>query len=200
MQAIVFDCEIQREILTSQDQERMPGIEYCDGWQDFAHMGISCVTAMDTGTGRPHVFLQDNLDEFSRLLRSRELSVGFNSQTFDLPLLSASGIRVEREKHFDIARAIWESARIPPGVHPKGLGLDAICRRAGIQGKTGHGAEAPRWFQTGKIGRLVDYCLADTYATATLYGLIMATGGVKDPRPAAEWTHAYGWLPVGLPL
>jgi hypothetical protein len=200
MEAIVFDCEIEREIPESEEQERMPGIDYCSGWDDFEHMGIACITAVDTFSGRPHVFLQDNLSDFRRLLKSRELSVSFNGMNFDIPLLLANGIHVDKESHFDLASAIWSSAGIPPGEHPKGLGLNAICIRNGIEGKSGDGKEAPRWFQTGKIGRLIDYCLGDTYATAALFRRIMDTGGIKDPRPHTQWSRVNGWIPVGLPM
>lgn len=198
MDAIVFDCEIQREILESPDQDQMPGIQYCAGWQDFEHMGISCITALDTFTGRPHVFLQDNLTDFAQLLRSRDVSVSFNGLNFDIPLLRANHIYIDTHRHFDLASAIWAAAGIPAGEHPKGLGLNAICLRQGIAGKSGDGKEAPRWFQNGRIGQVIDYCFGDTHATAALFRRIMDNGGIKDPRPHAQWSRVYGWIPVGL--
>lgn len=198
MRGIIFDCEIQRAIL-GRGEIPSSNIEYADGWHDFAGMGISCITAIDTLTQAPHVFLQDNFEDFVTLLETREWAISFNGNAFDLPLLAAHGICLDPKRHFDLALAIWSSAGVPVAIHPRGLGLDALCRVSGISGKRGHGARAPYLAQTGQIGSLVDYCLGDTFATAELLDRIRTTGGVKDPRPSTEWRDSSGWIPVEVP-
>ncbi len=199
MRGIVFDCEIFRAI-PEIGQERDPDLEYCFGWGDFFGMEISCVTAIDTVHMEPRVFLPDNFGDFAELLKTRDWSISFNGTAFDIPLLSAAGLQIDPERHCDLALAIWRSAGVPEGTHPKGLGLNALCRAAGISGKRGEGCDAPRLAQTGQIGKLVDYCLGDTFATAALLGRVLLQGGVKDPRPASEWNRAHGWIPVGVTL
>lgn len=199
MKGIVFDCEIYAAIPTP-GEIPVKELHYCKGWDDFSGMGISCITAIDTVDMSPHVFLQDNLYDFRILLANREWSIGFNSLAFDLPLLDSVGIRLDRSRHFDLARAIWASAGVPSGEHPKGLGLDALCRANGIGAKRGNGEDAPMLAQRGAIGQLADYCMGDTFLTWRLLNRILSQGGVKDPRKSQQWNHDHGWIPVGITL
>jgi DEAD/DEAH box helicase domain-containing protein len=198
MNIVIFDCEI-RALIPDHDKPRNPDLNYCQGWHDFEGMGISVVTAYDIKEARPHVFMADNLLDFAKLVADRDLCVTFNGAMFDLPLLDAHGIVTPSQKHFDLASAIWAAAGVPAGEHPKGLGLDALCWANNIPGKTGNGADAPRLWQSGHHGRLIDYGLGDTLATLRLYRLIASCNGCVDPR-SVDGGNAYGrWLTVRVP-
>jgi DEAD/DEAH box helicase domain-containing protein len=198
MNIVIFDCEI-RALIPDHDKPRNPDLNYCQGWHDFEGMGISVVTAYDIKEAMPHVFMADNLLDFAKLVADRDLCVTFNGTMFDLPLLDAHGIVTPSQKHLDLARAIWAAAGVPAGEHPKGLGLDALCWANNIPGKTGNGADAPRLWQSGQHGRLIDYCLGDTLATLRLYRLIASCNGCVDPR-SVDGSDAYGrWLTVRVP-
>ena len=56
---------------------------------------------------------------------------------------------------------------------------------------------APQDFQDGRIGRVVDYCLADVRSTLALYRYLVQNGGIKDPR-SGEWIAVTvpKWLPI----
>lgn len=198
MNVVIFDCEI-RKAIPQANELRKNKLQYCDGWHDFFGMGISVVTAYDVKEARMHVYMQDNLLDFAELIANRDLCITFNGTQFDLPLLDANGIVTPSKKHFDIASAIWAAAGVQAGEHPKGLGLDAICWANNIQGKTGNGADAPKLWQRGEHGRLIDYCLGDTLATLRLYRLIASCNGCIDPR-SVDGGDAYGqWLTVRVP-
>ena len=50
---LIYDCEIAKAI-QGRNETRLEGVEYCDGWEDFGNMGISCICAFDSvwrGTG-----------------------------------------------------------------------------------------------------------------------------------------------------
>lgn len=178
---IIYDTEIKHGVITPNNQPR-PGYRYADGWKDFAGMGVSVIGAYDIDAIGYRVFCDDNLHEWRDLAERAKGIVSFNGNRFDGPLLAANGCGFPVEKSIDLAAIIWRAAGIPEGEHPKGLGLDAICRANGIPGKTGNAADAPQDWQAGKIGTVIDYCLADVRITKELYFHIQLFGCITDPR------------------
>lgn len=181
---IIYDCEIVRGI-AKRDEPRLPGIEYCQGWRDFAGMGISVIGAFDYTEGRYRVFAADNFTEFRDLVDRADLVIGFNSLGFDNPLCRANGLLVSDHKSYDLLAEIWAGAGLPRTFqYPShvGFGLDA-CAAANFGGaKTGNGALAPVEWQRGRIGSVIDYCLNDVRLTKALVDLVMAQGCLRDPR------------------
>jgi hypothetical protein len=45
---LVYDCEIINAIKPKKPSEVRKDIKYCDGWEDYKGMGISCVGLYDT--------------------------------------------------------------------------------------------------------------------------------------------------------
>lgn len=178
---IVVDSEIKHGVIT-EDNPAQPGYQYAQGWTDYLGMGISTICAYDFYTARLRVFCEDNFDQWLELVRHRDGVVSFNGNRFDNPLLSAHGLGFDLEKSIDLAALIWQAAGIPEGEHPKGLGLDAICRANDIPGKTGNAVDAPQDWQQGRIGRVIDYCLGDVRSETELYTQILNCGYITDPR------------------
>jgi len=185
---IVYDCEIEKAIL-GKDELMVDGIYYCGGWEDFEHMGISCIGAYDYLTDRCRVFCRDNFPEFQDLVDSRSIAIGFNSIGFDNRLLAANGIRIPAYKSYDVLVEVWLAAGLGPMFeYPSHLGfkLDDLCEANLGLTKTGHGALAPVQWQRGKIGAVIDYCLADVWLTKKLVNLIDRDGCLKDPRDPSK--------------
>lgn len=176
---IVFDCEIKKAI----PGPNVPhGITCCDGWEDFGGMGIACVCVYDYGERRYRVFCEDNLSDFQDLIHNRNLLIGFNSVRFDNKLLSVNGVDVGLISYYDIYYEIMRGL----GVHkqeikPAGYKLDQVCEINFGHSKTEHGAMAPVYYQQGKIGRVIDYCLNDVYLTVRLFNKIMRDEYILDP-------------------
>jgi len=172
---IIYDIEIKKAILGKND-EPQPGVRYCEGWHDLAGMGISCVCCYDFRENRYRVFMEDNIQDFALLVESRDVIVGFNNIGFDNKVLAyaINGlITVEQtlewlnDKSYDILAEILAAGG-------GWCSLDAMVRANGLaKGKTGNGAMAPVWYQAGRIGKLVDYCLADVWLTQKLMDLIL---------------------------
>lgn len=188
---IVYDIEIARAIL-GRGEEPILGIQYADGWNDHAGMGIACLCAFDMAAMRYRVFMQDNLAEFGPLVEKHSQVVGFNNLRFDDRVCRAAGIEWPATKSVDLAALIWRAAGIPDGQHPRGLSLDAICQANNLGAKSGNGAMAPVEFQRGNYGSLIDYCLMDVAMTTKLYRLMASRGGIIDPRTGQ-------WLEVAVP-
>jgi hypothetical protein len=176
---LIYDIEIEKAIL-GRNETKIEGIQYCDGWNDHAGMGISCLCCYDYGTGKYRVFTASNKDQFAQLCQER-IIVGFNSRNFDNKVLKAVWDIIPADS-MDILLGIQETT----GTF-KGYGLDACCEaNFGIK-KTGHGALAPVDWQQGKIGDVIDYCLSDVYMTKRLFDMIRTVGGIRSPLDAGAF-------------
>lgn len=170
---IIIDVEIKKAIL-GRNETPIPGIEYCGGWKDYTNMGISCVCAYDINTHLSRVFLEDDLQGLADYI-SDFPTAGFNTKRFDLPLLAANGVRPAEGltlAHYDILEEIWLALGLNPDKFYQkthgGWGLDAVCKATLGIAKTGHGALAPVWWQQGKTGKVIDYCLNDVWMEGQL--------------------------------
>ena len=154
---LIYDVEIVKAIMKG--EAPLEGIEYCEGWNDKAGMGISVIGAYDLIEDRYRVFTEEGFGEFEALASERFV-VGFNSIGFDDELCRANGINVKTD--WDMLLEIWDAAG---GRYQKGFKLDNIAEANGLGNKTGHGAIAPVQWQHGEIGHVIDYCIADVRLT-----------------------------------
>ena len=185
---LIHDSEIKHGVLTDENPAQA-GFKYADSWTDYKGMGISVIGALEVHTDRARIFMDDNLDAFQEAVNRAHYILGFNSHGFDDRLYTAHGIEIPELKSLDLAKVIWQAAGVPPDTHPKGLGLDAICRANNLPTKTGNAADAPQDFQAGRIGKVIDYCLGDVYSTYRLFKFINCTGGIVDPRDGSTWIN-----------
>jgi hypothetical protein len=187
MNAMVYDIEIVKAI-QGRNEERIPGIEYCAGWQDHANMGVSVIGVYDFVSHRYRVFCKDNFDEFFALAAQRSVLVSFNGVGFDNKVLRwiPSGASFDLSASaYDILREIWVCLGLNPDkfywkTHG-GLGLDAVCEANYLGKKSGHGALAPIQWQRGEIGAVIDYCLNDVKMTKDLFEACQA-GPIANPK------------------
>lgn len=180
---IIIDVEIKKAIL-GRNETPIEGIEYCGGWRDFAGMGISCVCTYDINTGLSRVFLEEDLNALAEYLHGKT-TAGFNTRRFDLPLLAANDFDVNMcGEHYDMLEEIWIALGLNPDkFYPKthgGWGLDAVCQATLGIAKTGHGALAPVWWQQGKRGKVIDYCLNDCNIEGRLLQWIIDGNPVRN--------------------
>ena len=203
---IIIDVEIKKAIL-GRGEAALEGIEYCGGWRDFAGMGIACVCTYDIVTHLSRVFLEEDFAALRDYLRGKP-TAGFNTKRFDLPLLAANGVPcVEMlDTHYDILEQIWLAQGLDPDkFNPRthgGWGLDAVCQATLGIAKTGHGALAPVWWQQGKRGKVIDYCLNDCHMEGTLLQWILAGGALRNREDGpAVWVKPPQTAPMqGAPM
>jgi len=198
MKAFVYDLEIVKAIPTNKEPHQFD-IEYCAGWNDHKNMGISVLCGYDFHERRYRVFTDSNQEEFFALAADR-LLVTFNGYGFDNRVIAAcwgggSHLTEEvlNENHYDILVELWlASGLVPPfsGRSHSGFSLDDTARINFGATKTGNGALAPIWWQQGKIGDVVDYCLQDVKLTANLFVAIALTGGLISPKSSERLAMA----------
>ena len=190
---LIYDIEIRKAVPSGAIKagELDPGIEYCQGWHDHRNMGVACVGAYDFGSQRYRVFAEDNRAGFIELANQASVLVGFNNIRFDDAVLNASGWRMpESVPRYDILNELWKAKGLDPAnfsdAH-KGHGLEACSMANGGTGKTGHGAEAPKDFQRGRWGSLIDYCLEDVRLTKRLFDRARIDQGILDPTDPSKF-------------
>ncbi len=189
MKPVIYDLEIKKAIPGGKDKEPRQGIEYCEGWEDHANMGIACLCAYDYHTGRYRVFTDKNQGEWMKLVANRDIVVGFNSMRFDQKVLEACwgpDFWVESARQYDILREIWRAVGLDVDkfvfkTHG-GYSLDAVADMNLGMKKTGHGALAPIQWQEGNIGAVIDYCLEDVRITRLLFNDIIRNGKLISPK------------------
>ncbi len=182
---LIYDIEILKAVPPKDAREIISGVEYCGGWDDKENMGISCIGAYDYLEDRYRVFTKGNFQEFMELVSMRSLIVGFNSIPFDNAVVKAAiDFVIPESKSYDLLREIW----IASGLHPEfqypshvGYGLEACCSANWGTKKTGNGAFAPVYWQSGHYGKVIDYCLNDVRLTKQLFDAAMYGAPITSP-------------------
>lgn len=183
---LIYDIEIANAI-PSRDVPQEMDITYCEGWTDYAGMGISLITAWAYGHELPRVFFKDNIVGFFEMIEAAESIVTFNGEKFDNQLLRAvAGAEIPHEKHFDLYLAIKEASGQPPFGRGK-YNLDALAQ-ANFGVAKRQTELPPILFQRGKTGHLVEHGLLDIMLTKWLLELC-AQQPILDPNPPHKRLH-----------
>ena len=107
MKTLIYDCEIIRCIPTRNGYHE-PGLEYCEGWQDFENMGISLIGAWLSWNNSVVIYPGSAFSKFQKDVDTADLIVGFNSLSFDDKLCQANGIKVKTD--YDLLQEVWAAA------------------------------------------------------------------------------------------
>ena len=168
---LVFDAEIKNTI----DGKNVK-------WTDFDKMGVSVACAFDYRDMRFRVFMDDNLDQLvNRLNEPKTLIVFFNGVHFDIPLIRATpnkkGVILKPDSelnYYDMLLVSREACNT--GKFEKGFKLDDHLKALNLSTKTGWGGDAPRLYQEGKLGELIDYAINDVKVETQLFNHICKHG------------------------
>ncbi len=161
---LFYDCEIKNLI------EPWEGYKSCKGWQDFKGMGIAVIGTFSLEKGY-YCFFDSELKDFENFAQSFEQVVGFNSINFDDRLLLANGVRIQT--NYDLLEKVRYASGQPRkyvrGLTRAGYSLEALAKANLRFAKTGSGALAPKLWQEGRIGQVIDYCLNDVKILVHLF-------------------------------
>ncbi len=132
-------------------------------FDDPQKLGISVVAVYDYATEKGQVFTETELNNLFPLLESASYIIGYNSRTFDLPVLQAyyPG-KVDSLSQFDILDSIREKIG-------RRIGLNDVAFATLNEKKTGHGLMAIDYYKEGKWEELKKYCLDDVMVTKKLF-------------------------------
>lgn len=160
MRAITFDIESISDSVVR-------------GHVDVNEQELTVVAIHDSETGEYSYYFKEDLPKLWPILEHADMLIGFNSDSFDIPLLN----------------------RYYPGnlLHVRSLDLlsevqKALGRRIRLQslaeatlkrGKTGEGSKAGEWWKEGRRDEVAKYCVEDVRLTRDLYDYAMEHGILK---------------------
>jgi DEAD/DEAH box helicase domain-containing protein len=175
---VVVDVEIQKTI------EETPG-----GWDATDKLGVACAVVYECQTDRFRIYGPQDVPALQDRLLAADRISGFNIWKFDFPVIwgvpGRERVMPLLGKTNDLLRRIWQGLGLDVDTFSsahKGWGLDAVVRGTlAAPGKIANGAQAPRWFQAGEWGKLVNYCVDD----------------VTLERDLADFVDKYGFVVNG---
>lgn len=143
------------------------------GRVDVSEQDLTVVAIHDSEGDTYLAYTREELPQLWPTLEGADMLIGFNSDTFDIPLLN----------------------RYYPGdlTHIRSLDLlsevqKALGRRIRLQslaeatlgsGKSGDGLKAQDWWREGKHDLVKKYCIEDVRLTRALYDYALAHGALK---------------------
>ncbi len=140
-------------------------------------LGISfvgvCVREGFNGKGEMQSYYEADLPKLFPILEQADVVIGFNIDGFDMPTFTDyyQG-DINRIPTLDLMGRIKTSAG-------HRIGLDAVAQETLGIGKTGDGLDAIKYYQTGQLDKLRDYCLQDVAVTRDVYDFGLQKGFVK---------------------
>ncbi len=161
----VFDLETQRSA-------REVG-----GWHMAHRMKVSCGVVYDAADDGYSVYLEDGVEQLVDHLKRLDLVVGFNSKRFDYRVLSGySNYDFHALPSLDLLEVIYRQLGFR-------LSLDHLAQQTLKVNKTGSGLDALRWWQEGRMDKIVDYCRMDVKITRDLFRFARTNGYLIYQRP-----------------
>lgn len=148
--------------------------------ESLRKLNISFVGVYSYNQNRYFSFHENRLAEVGPFLQKAGLIVGFSINRFDIPVL-------EKYCQFNL-RAIprldlLEEIEVTVGQR---ISLDILAKSNLGLGKTGHGLEAIKLYQDGRLKELEEYCLNDVKITKELYDLARKQGHLLVPKKNSD--------------
>ena len=140
---------------------------------DVRELELALVGVYDSETDSYSSYVKEELPKLWPLLERTDLLIGFNSNTFDIPLLN-------RYYPGDLGRI--RSLDLLAEVHKvlgRRLRLDSLARATLGRGKTGDGLKAVEWWQKGQVDKVRAYCIEDVRLTKELFDHALKHGAMK---------------------
>lgn len=164
MKQVFFDIETKRTF--SQVEGNFPeklGISF---------VGV-CVRDGHHGQGEMLGFFENELDQMFTIFEQADVLIGYNSDHFDIPALTTyySG-DIFKFPSLDLL------ARFKTATGHR-VKLDVLAQETLGKGKSGDGLDAIKYYETGQLEKLKEYCLMDVEITRDLYDYGMKNGSVK---------------------
>ncbi|EKE13801.1 MAG: hypothetical protein ACD_12C00811G0001 [uncultured bacterium] len=135
-------------------------------FRDFADpkkLRISVVGIYDYKDCQLKAFFDHELNKLYPLLENASLIIGFNIDSFDLPVLQGyyPG-EISQFKTFDLLADI-------KNILKRRVALNDLAKATLNKQKSGHGLEAVNYFKEGKLEKLKKYCLDDVSLTKEIF-------------------------------
>jgi DEAD/DEAH box helicase domain-containing protein len=157
------------------DLETQNLVQDVGGWGNVDKLKISIACAYDSKTDRFLVFREGEIGKLNELCEDR-LVIGYNIRGFDLIILKAYGLNLEKLDVFDIMYDVQTLTR------QKYLKLETLAQGTLNAGKSADGLLAVEWWKKGEIEKIIQYCQQDVQVTRDIFEYGRKNGVVKLRR------------------
>ena len=160
MRAITFDIE---SVSDSAVRGRL----------DITEQELTVVAIHDSATGEYSSYTKEELSRLWHVLERADMLIGFNSDTFDIPLLNRyypgdlSRLR-SLDLLVEVQKALGRRVR-----------LQSLAEATLGKSKSGDGLKAVEWWREGKKDKVRAYCIEDVRITRELYEYALLNGLLK---------------------
>lgn len=148
---VFFDLETQRTF------------DEVGGRQNLSRLGLAAAVTYDSSTGEYRSYTENEAKELVDQLVGADLVVGFNVKRFDYEVL---------RRYTDYPLQSIPTTDMLQDIHHElgfRLSLDSVAQATLGTGKSADGLQAVRWFRTGQLDRVIEYCRTDVKVTKRLY-------------------------------
>lgn len=143
------------------------------GRVDVDEQELTVVAIHDSETNAYTAFFREDLPKLWPILERTDMLVGFNSDTFDIPLLN-------RYYPGDLAhlRSLDLLAEVQKTLGRR-IRLQSLAEATLKKGKKGDGLKAGDWWREGKKELVAEYCIEDVRLTRELFDYALKHGVLK---------------------
>jgi len=154
---------------------------------DPKKLGVSMVGIYDYGSETLMSFFEDELTKLYPLLENASFLIGFNIDSFDLPVLQGYYPGdASQFKTFDILEDIKK-------ILGRRLALNDIVKATLGKKKSGHGLQAINYYKEGKLEELKKYCLQDVLLTKEIFDYGVKNGVIYYPNLSEKTPIKVDW-------
>ena len=157
------------------DLETQNLVQDVGGWGHIDKLKISVACAFDSKTNSYLTFRENEISKLNELCEER-LIIGYNIRGFDLIILQAYGLSLEKLDVFDIMYDVQTLTR------QKYLKLETIAQGTLNVGKSADGLMAVEWWKKGEMDKIIQYCQQDVQVTKDIFEYGRKNGNVKLRR------------------
>ena len=157
------------------DLETQNLVQDVGGWGHIDKLKISVACAYDSKTNEYLTFRENEISTLNDLCEDR-LVIGYNIRGFDLIILQAYGLTLEKLDVFDIMYDVQTLTR------QKFLKLETIAQGTLNVGKSADGLMAVEWWKSGEMDKIIQYCKQDVQVTKDIFEHGRKQGHVKLRR------------------
>ncbi|HCR52386.1 TPA: hypothetical protein DIV48_01905 [Candidatus Kaiserbacteria bacterium] len=140
---------------------------------DVNEQELTVVAIHDSDTGEYSSYFKEDLHKLWPILERTDMLVGFNSDTFDIPLLNRYYPGdLSHVYSLDLMSEVQK-------VLGRRIRLQSLAEATLGKSKSGDGMKASEWWKEGKKEQVRDYCIEDVRLTRELYDYALQHGILK---------------------
>lgn len=143
------------------------------GMPDTSELSITVVGVHDSFSNSYTAYTVEELPLLWPVLEQADLLVGYNSNTFDIPILN---------KYYPSDLTVIPSLDLLAEIYlalGRRLRLDSVAQATLKRGKSGEGKLAGEWWDQGEYEKVKQYCLDDVRLTRELFDFALKEGKLR---------------------